>query len=263
MDTLEQSLQVPPETDSSFREFGHHVADLFDQLSRVHGGDESRLARLEWAYFPLLANGPRRTSARFLHRELARNPDFFSDVVALLYPGEGEEPRDLSDEDRMRVRHGHSLLHSWRTLPGTMEDASIDAAILKEWVDRARRILRVRNREAIGDQMVGAALSASPPGTDGLWPHEAVRDIIEDVGTRHLEAGIELGIRNSRGVTSRATDEGGDQERKLAEKYDEFATATTDAWPRTAAMLRRLAERYRDDARREDDDVAQREDLQT
>ncbi len=263
LDALEQVLRTPPEDDdAALGGFGHHIPDLLDQLSEAEGLDEARMAQLEWAYLPLLANGgARRPSPRFLHRGLATNPTFFADVVSLLYRGEGEEARDLSDQDRVRVRHGHYLLESWRTVPGTGADGTVDGAYLKDWVDRAREILRERDREAIGDQLIGTALSGSAPGADGLWPDVSLRDTLEWVASRHLEKGVELGLRNSRGVTSRAVDAGGDQERKLAEKYDGFARATSETWPRTSAMLGRIADQYRSDGRREDDDAEQRGDL--
>jgi hypothetical protein len=98
-------------------------------------------------------------------------------------------------------------------------------------------------------------------GADGAWPHPAVRDVIEEVGSADLERGIEVGVYNGRGVVTKHPLEGGMQEHQLAERYAGFAPAVADRWPRTAAMLRRLAEGYRVDARREDQEAELREDL--
>ena len=46
--------------------------------------------------------------------------------------------------------------------------------------------------------------------------------------------------------------EGGKQERKLAGRYDQFADALRLKWPRTAAMLKRIAQGYIREASRED-----------
>jgi len=40
--------------------------------------------------------------------------------------------------------------------------------------------------------------SGSPPGADGIWPAEAIRDFLEDLESESLEQGLEI----SRGVTS-------------------------------------------------------------
>ena len=146
-------------------------------------------------------------------------------------------------------------------MPGSTDDGRIDVGVLREWVRRARAATTASGRGAVADGQIGQVLSGSPMGVDSAWPHIAVRDIIEEVASAELESGIEIGKYNSRGVVSRQIGEGGVQERQLAERYAGFASAVGDRWPRTAAMLRRMAERYRTDARREDQDAELREDL--
>jgi len=106
----------------------------------------------------------------------------------------------------------------------------------------------------------GQVLSASPGGPDAGWPHPAIRDLIEEVGIADLERGFEIGLFNRRGVTSRHPTEGGGQERRHAERYEGFAVAINDRWPRTAAILRRIADSYRVMGRREDQEAELRED---
>ncbi|HEY1296669.1 MAG TPA: hypothetical protein VGJ60_26620 [Chloroflexota bacterium] len=47
--------------------------------------------------------------------------------------------------------------------------------------------------------------------------------------------------------------EGGVQERALQTRYLTYAQQVNARWPRTAAMLRRLASTYREEARMEDE----------
>jgi hypothetical protein len=76
-----------------------------------------------------------------------------------------------------------------------------------------------------------------------------------------LERGLEVGMYNSRGmVTKDHPFEGGRQERQLVERYAGFAATLSDRWPRTAAMLRRLAAGYRLEALCEDQRAELRED---
>jgi hypothetical protein len=95
-----------------------------------------------------------------------------------------------------------------------------------------------------------------------VWPHAAVRGIVEDTISDELERGVANGIYNSRGVVSRALDEGGAQERKLVERYNGYAAALKTQWPRTASMLRRIADFYSHDAAREDAEMELRENLE-
>jgi hypothetical protein len=89
-------------------------------------------------------------------------------------------------------------------------------------------------------------------GSDGAWPHEAVRDLIEEVASDRIEHGIDIGIYNGRGVVTRAIWEGGGQERAIAERYRGYARSLADRWPRTSRLMRQIAESYESDGRRQD-----------
>ena len=60
------------------------------------------------------------------------------------------------------------------------------------------------------------------------------------------------GVRNARGFTSRAHGEGGDQERRLAEKFHNHARAIRNSHPNLAAAIEKLARSYLDDSLQED-----------
>jgi len=109
--------------------------------------------------------------------------------------------------------------------------------------------------------MIGQTLAGSPHGDDGVWPHPAVRELIEETGSKELETGVEIGVYNSRGVVSRQLDEVVYKNASLPKKYAGFAVTTKERWPRTAAMLRRIADEYRRQGRREDQDAELHEDL--
>jgi tRNA A-37 threonylcarbamoyl transferase component Bud32 len=64
-----------------------------------------------------------------------------------------------------------------------------------------------------------------------------------------------IGLRNKRGMTSRGLTEGGQQEYDLAARYNAWAEAIEVTHPRTAAALRGVAESYREEGRRNDDEV--------
>jgi hypothetical protein len=234
------------------------VGELLDRLARSPDVEAERVARLEWAFLPLLRHG---YTPRTLHHELTRNPELFVEVVSIVFRAEGEEPREASDHDRERAQRGYELLSSWRTIPGSAEDGTIDGDRLKEWVRRARERLQAQGRAVIGDELIGQVLSGSPTGPDGGWPHPAVRSLIEEVASPDLERGFEIGVYNSRGVTTKHPYEGGVQERTLAERYEGYANLAAGRWPRTAAMLRRIADSYRREALREDDEARLRGDL--
>lgn len=233
-----------------WRSLAHDMARLLDALEARGELEESRIASLEWGFLPLLK---RYRRPKVLHRELARNPDFFSEVVALVYDVEGEGQRaPHSEDDIARARYGRELLEDWRRVPGISEDGSIGAEELRRWVRRARESLGVKGRSRVGDYLIGEALARAPGDPEGTWPHEVVRDLIEDLQSERLESGIETGVYNSRGIVMKSPLEGGSREHELVERYSSYSRRVSDRWPRTARLLKRIADRYIKDARRED-----------
>jgi hypothetical protein len=70
--------------------------------------------------------------------------------------------------------------------------------------------------------------------------------------SERIETGLITAVINSRGTTVRAPGDGGLQERELAVKYARLADNFINEWPRTATVLRSIAEHYRADSRREE-----------
>jgi hypothetical protein len=131
----------------------------------------------------------------------------------------------------------------------------IDKDILNSWVDEARTVFKESGRIGIGDFQIGNFLSCSQVGKDGIWPHESVRNILERIKSEDIENRIVCGRMDARGVTFRHPYAGGSQERELALSYHNNAEKIQLVWPRTAAVLRSIAESYERDADREDQSV--------
>lgn len=258
-DILERVVETPPTEDLPSSSFAHHLAELMADLSSSELEGE-RIAQLEWRLLPLLTSG--QYQPRQLHQHLAGHPDFFAELISLAFVAEGEEPDELEDVEAARARNAHELLRSWSSLPGTADDGSVRSEELWEWVTEAHAATKEAGRGAVGLIEIGKALSASPRGDDGVWPHPAVRDVIEEMESDDLDRGFVIGRINSRGVVTRSAHQGGDPERALAEQYSDWAQAVSGRWPRTGRVLRSLSDSYRRDAEREDHQAALREDLE-
>lgn len=262
---LEEAIRVAdtPFDSTLADDIGEHLDRLDDA-----GFDADRLARLEWAYLPLFRFENRQF--RVLHRALAEDPAFFVQVVSFVFRARDEEPRELSEFEAVQARSAQDLLDSWRMVPGTRADGTVDAEVLTAWVQDARKRLAEANRIDTGERSIGRVLRYGPPpqltpsadhpavadeeGFDELssddWPAEPIRHVIESCASEHIETGFEREVYNSRGVTSRALTEGGQQERELAKRYRRYAAFAGVRWLRTAAMLVRIAQSYERDAER-------------
>lgn len=210
-------------------------------------GDHPDLPTLE---FRLLACGQDLTPSDALYRILGREPGRFAALVKGLYGSrEGEE----GQETRAHQFGCWQVLNHWRRLPGLSDDGTIDGEYLARWVEEARMFLRAEGLGDIADTQIGEVLASSPDGSDGMWPAEEVRNLLEDAKSRDLEKGMATGRYNRRGGTTRGILDGGAQEWSLVRRYREHSRKMSARWPRAAAVLGGLAEEYQREAEREDE----------
>jgi hypothetical protein len=176
-------------------------------------------------------------------------------MIAAVYRPENNQARpDPSAEEVARAHHAYDLLSSWHTLPGTRADGAIDALALQAWICAAQAAC-TEHRE-VCDHHIGQVLAYAPNGTDGVWPHESVRAVLENANSQALESGFRNGTLNKRGIVTRDPFAGGQQEQTIAQQYRTWAQALAPAHPRTAAVLAQIAEDYERDAHRQDIDAA-------
>jgi hypothetical protein len=235
---------------------------LFSYLDRSTSVPVARIGLLEWSYLTALEHTKRKLK---LFDAMAGAPDLFVDLVTRIYrprkpeeheEGEDEQPTQAPDEAAAQIaQNAWRLLNRWNVVPGTQENGDIDPTRLRNWVAAAREQLKALNRAEVGDIHIGNILAASPTDRDGHWPITAIRDLIEDLGSSDIETGFRTAIVNRRGVTSRGLEDGGGQERDLALDFRKEADQLGDRWPRTAGILRAIAESYESDSRRNEADA--------
>lgn len=221
---------------------------------------EDRVTRLEWNFLSILEHYGEGTMT--LHQALSRTPDLFIEIIKLIFRSDVDELPDVEDENRKgNATQAWQLLNSWHICPGENDKGELDKDALWQWVTQARQELQSSGRSVIGDQQIGQALAESPSGTDGAFPHEFVRDVIEELASPEIERGFEIRVFNNRGATWRGPTDGGGLERAEADSYKKYAETMGAAYPRTAAIMRRIADNYLGHAHREDISAELRQDL--
>jgi len=238
--------------------FVYSVEEIFIWLGKANDVAEDEIARLEWALLPLLQHS-HRVAPAVLHRRMSIAPSFFVEVISAVYPPEADSGIvDLDPPDVERAsaiaRQAYELLRSWTLVP-SLNNGLIDAAALEEWIKDARILCKNAGRLAVSDQHIGSVLAYAPPDSAGVWPAVEVRELIEITRSKDLEAGIFMGLHNRRGTTMRGMTDGGAQERELAKTYRGWSRNTELEWPRTSALLERLASSYEHEARRHDENA--------
>ena len=130
-----------------------------------------------------------------------------------------------------QAENGFMLLTSFDRLPGTGPDGGVDPAALRHWVTRVLELAAASGRRKVAEALIGQILASAPADDDGTWPCRPVRDLLEELQSERAERNLAARLYNRRGVTVRDPEDGGRQERKLAEQYRAQATAFSDSWP--------------------------------
>jgi hypothetical protein len=233
---------------------GYELEQAFKALDERADVSDDEIANREYALLPLLEHQERPLK---LHGLMARNPDFFHQIVRDVYRGDHEEPSDGDDLAQARWRQAYSLLSNFSVVPGFDSDVPEEAR-LSSWVSRVRELGQQTSRAEVTESTIGRVLAHAPTDDlDGGWPHRFVRNEIERSNCETLERGMQIERFNMRGVTTRGMFDGGAQERDLARDNRENA-AKAAAWPRTAAMLRAIADNWDGNAEREDIEARKR-----
>ena len=249
IDVLTAATEVKDPADGPRQGFSYALGLLLDELG-ASDADLQEVARLEWATLPAVSSFER--TPKVLHRFMAEEPGFFVELVRLAFRAEGEEPQELDESTRNRADMAYQLLESWRAVPGGNDKGRVDEEALFGWLKEARELLEDEGRLSSGDRIIGQVFSRIAGDPDGTFPPSPVRRAIEKMRSSRIEEGLYLGIVNGRGVTSRLPQDGGKQERALAEKYEGLAMAISASAPRTSRVLQRVARSYRQQAARED-----------
>jgi len=242
----------------------HTIQRLFGWLQETipFSNDEPtrRLAELERDYLSLLDGFG--ASPKTLVRFLSEEPEFFAKVIRIIFRSKKEQESDAeSTEEQPRgASHWYRLLMNWNQIPGTQPDGSVNEEQLFRWLESARSLCRDSGHLEVADSKIGEMLATWPQPENGnvMWPCEEICDAIEEANSDDLDHGFQIGIRNSRGVTTRSPLDGGDLERKEAAKYRRWAEHCDIDWPRAAASLRSVADSYDFDAQHEDARAAER-----
>ncbi|MCK4431368.1 MAG: hypothetical protein KAW19_08690, partial [Candidatus Aminicenantes bacterium] len=243
----------------------YHIETLFEMLDKSGDIKEEEIARLEWLYLPILAGVGSGRPPKMLHKELSNNPEFFAEVIKYIYKPKNEDKKDEESLPQelieQRAHLAWKLLHGWKTIPGSDNNGQIEYEKLKIWVDKARELCEKVDRKEVGDSHIGQVLAHAELEGEDVWPPEAVCKIIDKIQSNELDSGFSMGIYNKRGAVTKSPFEGGRQERAFAEQFRLYADKWAIRYPKTAAILTKIAEGYENEAKREDKE-AERRDLE-
>jgi hypothetical protein len=237
-------------SEPSYAMDGYHIVELIKFLQAEPSVNQDDLFRVEWAYVPLL---DRHSDAapQLLESRLANDPEFFCEVIRLIYRSKKEDQRsrEPTEESKAIATNAWRLLHEWKTPPGTQKDGTFSEERFTEWLKRVKEICMESGHLEVALINIGEVLIHTPPDPDGLWIHHAVAAALNDREADDMRAGFRTGIYNSRGI--HWVDPTGKPERELAQQFRSKAEEIENAgFQRFAVTLRGLADGYDREAER-------------
>jgi hypothetical protein len=251
---LRDVATVNAEPADHFKIDRYYISEALISLDGRADISNDEMAQLEFLFISALNNS--KHGIPNLERQIAQSPALFAQAVALAYKrdDEGEDPPDWkieNPEQRTAVASAaHDLLNQIKMITGTCESGTIDAAKLAAWLAEVRRLCCEHARADIVDHCLGQLLAKAPEGENGIWPCEAVCEVMEEIASPQISEGFCIGVYNSRGVHWRG--EGGNQERELAAKYRAWAGRLHFEYPYVGGVIDSIATSYERDAARED-----------
>ena len=225
------------------------ITEIIKALQDSPDTDPEDLFRIEWAYLSLL-DSHNNASPKSLENRLASDPDFFCEVIRLVYRSKKKaQPKEEPTEtDKALTESAGRLLYVWRTPPGTV-DGEFSPDQFTEWLEQVKQACTKSGHLEVALSHIGEVLIHVPPDPEGLWIHRAVATALNARDAEIMRESFCREIYNSRGMHE--VDPTGKPERELAEQYRQKAEAVENAgYHRFAGTLRKLAEDYEREAER-------------
>lgn len=230
----------------------YEIEELFNHLQNDETVDEERLATMEVKFLSLL-NKFGSARPRTLNRHLAERPNFFCEVIRMLYrprkevDEESEKEPEVDERTKRIAERVYRLLMDWDHPPGRMPDGSFDGEHLHQWVEDVKTKSLETGHWEIASYHLGEVLFYAPRDENGLWL-ESVCELLDSKEEPEYRRGLTIRIFNSRGVHGFS---GGKEEMELAEKWEEVADqADSKGFSRLATTLRKLGKSYREESKR-------------
>ena len=227
----------------------YHTLELIKFLQSDPSVTEDNLFAIEWAYLPLL-DKYNRAAPKLLVRKLASSPEFFCEVIQLIYRSKKEaQPNTVPENSKDIATNAWRLLNQWSTPPGMQQDGTFSEYHFNDWYQRVKEICTESGHLDVAMINMGEVLIHAPADPSGLWIHQAIATALNHSEAENMRRGFSTGTYNSRGA--HFVDPTGKPEIDLSKQYHSKAESVeNEGFQRFAVTLRGLADGYQREAER-------------
>lgn len=234
------------------------LATLLEELDKSEDPDVIKeLISVEFLLYRMVDNYMDMTNSRFA-KELSRNPELMIQLVELAYPSDDSKAEQLevyaNENERYLKENAFHILYFWHPIVSfNNEEGVFDGEIMKQYIEHLYRLAKERKRIKVIDFVVGDILGDVP--RDDNYPPQALCEIVGSLNSDNVDQSIRTRIYNSRGVTVRAYNEGGNQERSIVSRFEEYREKTKLQYPRITKIFDDIIDEYNRIAGTEDEEA--------
>lgn len=221
---------------------GFDVSALMKLLSLCRERNIFSLEQMAGYEFPL-ASQFRWTEHAYpyaIHQLATERADYFIELLSFMYVASkpfSENEREISES--ARKNRANLTYHVFDTMryPGLQTDMVPEEGALFDWIESVQELAVEHGLLEAANQTIGEVLAGSSKDSDDqIWPRREVRDALEAFADERMLSGFSTKEFNSRGTYSN----GYPFYSRSAEKFEGFAKQL-DAWPKTRALLKKIA----------------------
>lgn len=228
-------------------------------LEKLDKSDDSEiisiLVQVEFYLYEHLEHHMDMSKSRLV-KELRNDPNLMMQLVEFAYKDDdgssGVVEGDPIENKKIMARLAWHILHYGCPLTPSVNDEGVfDEEALSNYIDQFYELSRQKKRTRAADFVVGFMLG------DGfcseMYPIDVLAKTVEKLDNDMVDEHVKIRIYNSRGVVTRACNEGGTQERELAAKYEKMKKQIQLLYPRMTKIFNELIDGYNYEASREDE----------
>ncbi len=153
----------------------YYLEKVLINLQKFYEGDYEKCEKIAYIEL-LLRNILAWKDMKCLHASLKKSPKLYAEILQNLFRVEGEE----SNDKKRDLAGSYYALYHYADFCPAEHDGIVEYDKLKNWLDEFRRLLKEHKQEYLFKRQAGKLLAYSPKGSDGYYPCEAVRKIIDD-----------------------------------------------------------------------------------
>lgn len=236
----------------------YYLSTLLEDLDKSEDPEVvEKLIVVEFLLYRVLEHNMDVSKLRFT-KELSRNPELMIQLVELAYlPDDckaGQLEVEQNENEKLLSENAFHILYFGHPIVlFNNEEGVFDGESMKQYIECLYRLAKERKRLKVIDNVVGDILGDIP--RDINYPPQALCEIVEDLNNDIVDECIGRRIYNSRGVTSRACNEGGEQERSIVSRFEKYKEKTKLLYPRMTKIFDGLIKEYKKEASYNDEEA--------